>query len=1461
MFMSLVWTVLSIFIITIRPRTKIRRNRIQRTPLYSPLIPSASYLHTLVGNNEFSLACVNIPIQHATPQAQQIHKNHQRTRIKYALNPRKILYALLLAVLQSNTSHRVYALPDTNHAMINEPSKDIARQRAYVDTIIKNIAQQHHENNAHTIHSTTPDRNTDNTTMQNTPHCFVTDTDSCTYLLDSGANRFIVNDAKMLHHFTITKASVKGISGTSAAIQGIGKLQLSLKSDDNRKTIINVNAVFVPSSPYNIIPPQLLILALKDNEYEVEPAAHDDKQYTFTYAKKNNTTHQLTVKANENDLFMLRTAEGYTRFSNYAQRYGKQWCSFIGNIIPNDSDTEEHRTPTLGQTSAPTPGQTREHVHTIPYENSDFEPLPNRPTNEEFSLTNQLNTKPEDPAVVLTRRKQARLATIHERLGHLSFSRLKLLARSGIIPKELANVDAPVCPGCAYGKAHRKPWRSKGIKNRRHIKVATAPGQVVSVDQLISPTPGFVPTHRGKPTIQRYRGATVFVDHYSDYTYVHLMTEMNAEATVKAKQAFERISATHNVKIRHYHADNGLFDTHAFKLSIQKSGQSLSFCGVNAHHQNGKAENRIKDITTGARTALLHASHRWPKAIHASLWPAALKNYVNLRNALPTEFIPGVREGRGKRKTPDRYEHSPIAKFGDMDKEVDLSQFHPFGSPVYVLENSLQAQKAHNKWTDRSRVGIYLCQSPNHSKEVPLILNTQSGNVSPQFHCIYDDEFNTCRRDAKFTSLWQYKAKLQRPKPGITAEIRRMDEQMEHLPAHMTHDWKQTNDTDPFEQNNNSVIDISSDGDVSENTSQDLPSIEDPDSSQNDNTKYTTRYGRIVQPRKDLDMYQAYTAYINTFSPLPADQTETCLLQPDIMAFAEPHPFAMMLEQVTGFIAKSDPDTMYLEEALRQPDREEFIKAMYKELNDHISRKHWKVVPLKSVPQYKKPIPMVWSMKRKRNPIGEIVKWKARLCAGGHKSIEFLDYWNTYSPVVSWSTVRLIIAIALLNDWHMQSIDFVLAFPQAPVKTDIYMQPPKVPYNFVIPDLPDRRDRHTNVYKLLKNLYGLKDASKTWFDYLRNGLEKRGWVRSEVDECLFTKNGIILVVYVDDAILISPYKSLIQREISSLQNEFDLTDDGVLKDYLGTRFVRQPDGSIHLSQPKMIERVLEIVGFDTETERIKRHDTPASNTKILDKDPDGKPRKQQWNYRSAVGCLSYLQAMIRPDITFAVQQCARFCNEPMQEHEEAVKRICRYLLKTKDKGMVFHPDKSRGLECYVDADFAGSWHNRSSHDPISSHSRTGYVICYGGCPIIWSSKLQPLIALSTTEAEYIALSTALRDVINVQHLMKELQAKGFKLHNATPVIHCKVFEDNKSCIEIATNHKTRPRTKHLSVRLHHFREHVVKKNISIQYINTKQQLGDIFTKGLPRDQHWYLCNRLMGWDATTPTKSEGVREK
>jgi hypothetical protein len=125
-----------------------------------------------------------------------------------------------------------------------------------------------------------------------------------------------------------------------------------------------------------------------------------------------------------------------------------------------------------------------------------------------------------------------------------------------------------------------------------------------------------------------------------------------------------------------------------------------------------------------------------------------------LRNSLPTEYNPGQKIGR--RKSPE-----PLSRFSGTEVEVNLDHFHPFGSPVYVLKSSLQSLKSHNKWEDRSRVGIFMCHLPNHESSVPLVLNTQSGNVFSQFHCIYDDDFSTCKRDAKFRSLWQFKAKLQ----------------------------------------------------------------------------------------------------------------------------------------------------------------------------------------------------------------------------------------------------------------------------------------------------------------------------------------------------------------------------------------------------------------------------------------------------------------------------------------------------------------------------------------------------------------------------------------------------------------------------------------------------------------------------------------------------------------------------
>ena len=143
-------------------------------------------------------------------------------------------------------------------------------------------------------------------------------------------------------------------------------------------------------------------------------------------------------------------------------------------------------------------------------------------------------------------------------------------------------------------------------------------------------------------------------------------------------------------------------------------------------------------------------------------------------------------------------------------------------------------------------------------------------------------------------------------------------------------------------------------------------------------------------------------------------------------------------------------------------------------------------------------------------------------------------------------------------------------------------------------------------------------------------------------------------------------------------------------------------------------------------------ETPTLANNILHKDPEGPARKQSWNYRSVIGMLNFLSASTRPDILFAVHQCARFCTCSRLIHEQAVKRIIRYLVKTKDKGIEVNIDESKGIECYVDADFCGNYHKDRSEDPTTLLSRTGFVIFYMNCPIVWCSKLQGCISLSTT---------------------------------------------------------------------------------------------------------------------------------
>jgi len=541
---------------------------------------------------------------------------------------------------------------------------------------------------------------------------------------------------------------------------------------------------------------------------------------------------------------------------------------------------------------------------------------------------------------------------------------------------------------------------------------------------------------------------------------------------------------------------------------------------------------------------------------------------------------------------------------------------------------------------------------------------------------------------------------------------------------------------------------------------------------------------------------------------------------------------------------------------LKAPDASQFVAAQPKEIEGLVQLGVFDVKPISAKPSNAKLLSSIWSYRRKRSPVGKILKYKARICVDGSQQEYGRDYWEVYAPVVSWPTIRLILLLSSILDLKQRQVDYTQAFPQAPLEDPVYM---RMPQGWTVDDSgnlvqhpdPTFHDRQ-HFIQLRRNLYGCKQAARNWFKYLTKGLLKEGFRQSAVDPCLFLRNNCILIVYTDDCIIFAKDDMTIDTLIRNLSTSYQLEDQGNVQDYLGIRITKDPiNKSITMTQPGFIESVLADLNLLSDS---KPKDTPSVG--ILYPDRDGIPRQETWNYRSVIGKLNYIAQNTHPDISFAVHQCARYSASPTALHDLAVKRIGRYLLATKDKGIVMHPTQDFKLDMFVDADFAGIWHREYSELRECALSRTGYITTYCGCPIHWASKLQSEIALSTTESEYIALSMASRELLPLRRLTAELHKHGlfstpldkpFSITHTSTLEASTIYEDNASCVVLAHSEGTKVRTKHISLKWHRFKDHIRTGDIKVVKIDTNLNWADIFTKPLSKVKHESLRRFIMGW--------------
>ena len=433
------------------------------------------------------------------------------------------------------------------------------------------------------------------------------------------------------------------------------------------------------------------------------------------------------------------------------------------------------------------------------------------------------------------------------------------------------------------------------------------------------------------------------------------------------------------------------------------------------------------------------------------------------------------------------------------------------------------------------------------------------------------------------------------------------------------------------------------------------------------------------------------------------------------------------------------------------------------------------------------------------------------------------DFHDTFSPIARYSTVCLLLAVSATMDYELHHFDVETAFLNGVLDEDIYM---RVPQGVEVDS--------GMVLKLNKAIYGTKQASRIWNANLHATFTDFKFKQSTSDSCLYVLANddvfCAIVVIVDDLLMACSSMDFIKAFGERLSKVYSISDKGPLTWSLGIHIFRNRQShTIKLTQSIYIEQVLTRFGM----KNCNPTSVPANTSVHLVPTTDKDELAPEPLYRALVGCLLYLANTTRPDIAMAVGSCARFVSKPSLTHWKAAKHILRYLRGTSDLGLTFC--RLNGVDCQRITGWSDSdWAN----DRSTRRSRTGYVFQFGVSTISWRSKLQPTVARSTVEAEYMAMADAAQEAVWIRRLISDF---GFEQKSSTVL-----FVDNAGSIALVKNPVFHNRTKHIDIRYHFTRECVTSGTITVDKVPTSQNTADILTKPLSKHIFCRLRSTLVG---------------
>jgi hypothetical protein len=490
-------------------------------------------------------------------------------------------------------------------------------------------------------------------------------------------------------------------------------------------------------------------------------------------------------------------------------------------------------------------------------------------------------------------------------------------------------------------------------------------------------------------------------------------------------------------------------------------------------------------------------------------------------------------------------------------------------------------------------------------------------------------------------------------------------------------------------------------------------------------------------------------------------------------------------------------------------------------MDDEIASLHsngtWTLEPLPPGAQL---IPVKWVYKIKTDANGDIERYKARLVAKGFLQREGVDFDEVFAPVSKYATLRALLANVAAEDLELHQLDIKTAFLNGTLEEDVYVQQP-----------PGYEVGGKNVVCHLKRaLYGLRQAPRAWHQRLKSELQAYGFTESNADPGLFiwdddiTGTSNYILVYVDDLLIAAKDLDVAKTIKRKIMTSFEARDLGEAKTFLGMTITRdRANRTLKLDQERMTTQLITKYGLSD----AKIKSIPLSPSTKLSKD-EGEPLSTSaYDYGNLIGSLLYLSVCTRPDIAQAVGALSKYMASPTTVHWHAAIGILRYLNGTKSYGINYGGNSSE-IQGYCDADYAG--------DIDTRRSTTGYVFTLHGGAISWSSRRQPTVAASTTEAEYMAAAYAIKEALWLRTLLADL-----KLNADTITIRA----DNQSAIKLLKNPISSLRSKHIDVIYHFARERVARKDVTFQYVKTEHMVADILTKAIAETKFTF-CRSGMG---------------